>query len=91
MLKLLADLSAANPFQNNMTTLAIAIVTAVEELIKLSPGLLVEFQAIFAKPDPTAADWQALKDRVNSRDYFSYVPQSDLTRPSPAPDVEPKA
>ena len=73
-----------------MTTLAVAILTAVEELIKLSPGLLVEFQAIFAKPDPTASDWQALKDRVNSKTYFDYTPTSDLPRPAAAPDVEPR-
>ncbi len=62
-------------------TLAAVIITAVEELIKLSPALIVELQAIFAKPDPTTADWQALKDKVNTKDYWDYVVSSDLPRP----------
>ena len=63
-------------------TLAVAIITTVEELIKLSPGLLVEFQAIFANPDPTAEDWAALKAKVMEKSYFDYVPASDLPRPT---------
>ncbi len=63
-------------------TLAAAIFTAVEELIKLSPGLIVDLQAIFSKPDPTAADWQALKDKVNAKSYWDYVKTSDLPQPS---------
>ena len=72
-----------------MSAIAVAILTAVEELIKLSPGLLVEFQAIFAKPDPTAEDWAALKAKVMSKSYADYVPASDLPRPPDAtkPDV----
>ena len=65
-------------------TLASAILTAVEELIKLSPALIADFQAIFSKPDPTTADWQALKDKINSKSYFDYVPKSDLPRPDNA-------
>ncbi len=73
--------------------LATAILTAVEELVKLSPGLIVELQTIFGKSDPTAADWQALKDRVSSKSYWDYVPASDLphAQPAAAPDLEPKA
>ena len=65
-----------------MSSIAIAIITTVEELIKISPGLLVEFQAIFAKPDPTAEDWAALKAKVNAKSYWDYTPASDLPRPT---------
>ena len=67
------------------------ILLILEEAIKLSPMLIVDLQAIFSRPDPTAADWQELKDKVNSKSYFDYTPASDLPRPTTAPDVEPKA
>jgi hypothetical protein len=70
-----------------MTTLAVAIITALEELVKLSPSLIVDLQAIFSKPDPTTADWQALKDRVMSKSYSDYVPASDLPSDPTKPDV----
>ena len=64
--------------------LATAILTAFEQLLKLAPALIIDLQAIFSKTDPTGADWQALKDKVSSRDYWSYVKDSDLPRPTDA-------
>lgn len=66
-----------------MSALASAILTALQELIKLSPGLIVDIQAIFAKGEPTAEDWQALKDKVNAKTYWDYVKDSDLPKPAP--------
>jgi len=62
-----------------MPPATIALVIAlVEKAIKVTPGLIADLQAIFAKPEPTAADWQALRDKINSKSYADYVPQSDL-------------
>jgi len=69
-------------------TLAAAILTAVEELLKLSPALIVDLQLIFAKQEPTADDWAALKAKVNAKSYWDYVKDSALPRPeAPKPDL----
>ena len=56
----------------------------IEEAIKLTPGLVAEFQTLFSKADVTEADWIALRTRVLSKAYEDYVPQSGLI-PAPAP------
>jgi hypothetical protein len=71
------------------SALVIAILTALEELLKLSPALIADVQVIFSKGQPTAEDWQSLKDKVNAKSYWDYVPASDLPKPATATDVEP--
>lgn len=61
------------------------ILLGLEEAIKLAPSLIADIQGILGK-NPTAEDWQALRDKVNSKGYFDYVPQSDLP-----PDQRPPA
>lgn len=55
------------------------IVGLIEEAVKVTPGLVADLQAIFAKPDPTPDDWQALRDKIQAPSYADYVPASDLT------------
>jgi hypothetical protein len=62
--------------------LASAIIIAVQELIKLSPALITEFQFIFSNPNPTVADWEALRAKISAKSYWDYVPASDLKKPA---------
>jgi hypothetical protein len=64
-------------------TLAL-IVSLVEEAITEAPAAYAAFQAVFSKPNPTAADWEALRATVLSQSYASLVPDSKL-----APDAPP--
>lgn len=64
-------------------TLASAIITAFSELLRLAPQLAADVQAILAKSEPTAEDWDALKAKVNAKSYFDYVPASDLPKSEP--------
>jgi hypothetical protein len=50
----------------------------IEEAIKLVPGLYSEIQALFTKPDPTPADWEALRARVLAKSYRDFVPETAL-------------
>src|SRR5581483_11655594 len=54
------------------------ILSALEELISITPGLLEELRAIFANPSPTPADWEALRQKVTAKSYADYVPASAL-------------
>lgn len=58
-------------------TLAL-IVGLVEEAIKDTPGLIVDFKKIFGTADPTSADWQGLKAKVASESYEQYVPSTSI-------------
>lgn len=57
------------------------VIFGIEELIKVAPTVATEIQALLAKQDATAADWQALRDKVQSKTYFDYVPNSGLPKP----------
>ena len=72
-----------------MTQLISVILLGLEEAIRLAPGLIADIMGILGKNDPTAADWQALRDKVNAKGYFDYVPQSDLPSPTPQSDLPP--
>ena len=62
-----------------MSPASIALVfSLVEEVIKVAPGAVADFQAIFSNPNPTPADWQALRAKVLAKGYADYVPKSDL-------------
>lgn len=64
-------------------TLLSAIITAFAEALRAAPQLVADIQAIFAKGEPTEADWEALKARVSAKSYFDYVPDSSLPKPEP--------
>lgn len=64
-------------------TLLAAIITTFSEALRAAPQLLADIQAIFAKGEPTAEDWEALKAKVNAKTYFDYVPDSALPKPEP--------
>lgn len=51
---------------------------AIQEAIKEGPELYRDIQAIFAKPEPTAQDWEALRAKVLAKSYADYVPTSAL-------------
>ncbi|MDE3068614.1 MAG: hypothetical protein KGJ60_13850 [Verrucomicrobiota bacterium] len=59
-------------------TLLTLVVSLVEEAVKIAPAAAADFQAIFSKSNPTPADWEALRAKVQSKGYFDYVPDSDL-------------
>jgi hypothetical protein len=61
------------------------IIFVLEEVIKLSPALVAEFQKLFSNGVPTADQWAALRTAVASKSYADYVPASALTAPAPAP------
>jgi hypothetical protein len=54
------------------------IVSLVEEAIKDTPGIVTDLKAIFANPDPTPADWEALRSKVLAKSYADYVPARAL-------------
>lgn len=66
-------------------TIANAIITAFAELLRVVPQLVVDVQNILDKAEPTAADWDALKARVQEKSYWDYVTSSDLPKPEPPP------
>jgi hypothetical protein len=53
----------------------------IEQLIKQAPVLAIEIIQILSKPDPTEADWTALKAKYAGNKYEDYVPPA----PPPAP------
>jgi len=63
----------------NPATIAL-IISLVEEVVKIAPEAYADFQAIFNNPNPTAADWQALRDKALAKGYAQYVPESDLPK-----------
>ena len=54
------------------------IISLVEEVIKIAPEAYRDFQTIFSNPNPTAADWEALRAKALAKGYADYVPQTDL-------------
>jgi hypothetical protein len=57
-------------------TLALACLQAA---LKETPVLVDDIRQLFAKGDPTAAQWEALRARVMANDYKTLVPNSRLT------------
>lgn len=60
------------------------ILALVQEAITLEPSIAAELQTLFAKQNPTPADWESLRQSVLSRTYKSYVPASALPGSTPA-------
>ena len=48
-----------------------ALIPVLAELVKYAPGLVVEIIGLFhtTNGNPTAADWQALADRVAAKPF----------------------
>jgi hypothetical protein len=66
-------------------TVIYLILSLVEEAIKDTPGIVADLQTIFSNPNPSAADWEALRAKVLSKSYGDYVPATAL--PSAAAPV----
>lgn len=67
-------------YQNRIMspTVIYLILSLVEEAVKDTPGIIADLQEIFSKPNPTPADWEALRAKVLSKSYGDYVPASAL-------------
>jgi len=60
------------------------IVSLVEEAIKVTPGLVTDLQAIFSKPNPTPADWLALKTKIQGTTFEQLAPDAPTQEAPPA-------
>jgi hypothetical protein len=65
------------------------IISLVEEAVKLCPEIIADLQTIFGNPNPTPADWEALRQKVLSISYAGYVPASALPASAPAAASQP--
>ena len=75
------------------------ILFGLEEVIKMEPSVASELSTLFSGAQPTAADWQALRNRVLAKSYSDYdpgtgaaaqpVPVNVVAMPAPAPAVPP--
>lgn len=54
------------------------IIQLVETAVQLEPSIATELQTLFNNPNPTPADWEALRQKVLSKSYSTYVPASAL-------------
>jgi hypothetical protein len=54
------------------------IIQLVETAVADAPQLYDDLQNIFDNPNPTPADWEALRAKVLAEGYFDYVPDSAL-------------
>jgi hypothetical protein len=54
------------------------VISLVEEAIKDTPALVEDLKAIFSNPNPSPADWEALRAKVLAKSYADYVPASAL-------------
>jgi len=56
----------------------IAIISLLQEAITVAPMIATEVQAILAKNNPTAADWEALKAKITGESFESLAPDAKL-------------
>lgn len=61
-----------------MNPLATVIIFALQEFIKIAPGAISAFRDLFNVAEPTPADWDALKAKLNSKTYADYDPDPRL-------------
>jgi hypothetical protein len=54
------------------------ILSLVQEAITLEPQIAAQLKELFAKENPTPADWEALRVQVLGKTYADYVPASAL-------------
>lgn len=62
------------------------ILSLVQEAIVLEPQIASQLQALFAKQNPTPADWETLRQNILAKTYKDYVPASALPA-STAPTI----
>lgn len=62
-------------------TAALAI-SIIQMLVKAVPPLVAELRVLFAKGDPTDADWDALKTKVD-KPYDQYIAEARGDTPTP--------
>jgi len=74
--------------QMNPATIAL-IIGLIEEAVKIAPGVYDDLTLFFDNPNPSPADWQALRAKVLSKSYTDYVPASALPVASAAAVPEP--
>ena len=65
----------------NPATLAL-VFSLVEEAVKEFPAIQAELSSIFSKPNPTPADWQALRDKVTGETFASLAPHAAANLPA---------
>lgn len=63
------------------------IIQMVQEAVTLAPGIVADLQTIFNNPNPTPADWEALRAKVLAKTYADFVPASALPPGSPAAEI----
>lgn len=56
----------------------------IREAIKHAPELKAEFIQLISKQEATVEDWQALRDKIQGRGYFQFVPKSSIPHPGTA-------
>ena len=67
-----------------MTPAAIALIVQLLQLaITEEPAIQAQLTALFAKANPTPADWEALRTTVLAKSYAQLVPDTKL----PAADL----
>ena len=55
-------------------------VKGIQAAIKYAPGLIEDLRKIFSTSNPTEADWQQLHDKIASKSYRDYVPDSAIPK-----------
>jgi hypothetical protein len=65
------------------------IIQLVELAIQEEPAIALELHDIFSTPNPSAADWQALREKVLGESFESLAPNAAANLPAdpPAPEV----
>lgn len=54
------------------------ILTLIEQAIADEPQIAAAIKTIFAKADPSPADWQAVRAAVLAKTYKDYVPTTQI-------------
>jgi hypothetical protein len=57
------------------------IIQLVELAIQEEPAIALELHQIFTTPNPSAADWQALREKVLSENFESLAPNAAANLP----------
>lgn len=58
------------------------LIQLVELAIKEEPAIALELHNIFSKPNPSAADWQALREKVLGESFESLSPAAAANLPA---------
>ena len=55
------------------------IISLVEEAIAVEPKLAAELQTLFSTANPTPADWETLKAKVQGESFATLAPDAPLS------------